>query len=708
MSPRRGRVWRDAAGHLAGYWRALTRHLGAARHSSLVAILLITVLGMCPALAQASPALSWSKPVTIDHQAPFGESWRLQGVSCSSRSLCVAVDRIGQVLTSTDPGAGAAATWSAKAIDVPHELTGVSCALSSLCVAVDAADDVLTSRDPARGAKAGWRAAHVAGGPEEGLDGVSCPSPNLCVAVGAGGHGDLLTSNQPGRGRSSAWSVRRFRRNTSLTSVSCPSVALCVASGDEGDVLVSTDPRRGRAATWSFDHIDGSQLERVSCPSTSLCVAVDEAGNHLTSSDPGRGAHSTWTANRTLSALYAFPEQPTDLACASASLCLTTGLDGSLATSIDPALGASANWTVARPPRGGGYLTGASCVQSLCVVLTSYGRILSSSDAGEASSWAIEDVDGYTPIDSVSCTAVLCAAVDDSGSVFISRDPRAGARSWSRSNIDGDTGIGAVSCVASLCVAVDTRGNALISMDAALGARASWTTHQIDERHGLEGVSCASVHLCVAIDDQDAFATVNPSDGANAGWAAKTVDISSLSLSGIICPSVRLCVASDAEGSVFTSKDAGDGASAHWVGRLVDGKPGGSTGTLTGVSCVLPEACVTTDANTGHAFISTDAAQGALTSWHSSRLPFRLPGEGELAGVSCASLKLCLAFDGLGNVAVTRDLARAGRVRWALQRVDPPRLSAAVHVSGLSDLSCPTVRLCVGVDFEGRVVVGSS
>ena len=67
------------------------------------------------ALAAGSP-LTWGAPVLVDHQAPFGNPDPLYGVSCPSSGLCVAVDRAGNVVTSTNPTGGAAA-WTVTDVD---------------------------------------------------------------------------------------------------------------------------------------------------------------------------------------------------------------------------------------------------------------------------------------------------------------------------------------------------------------------------------------------------------------------------------------------------------------------------------------------------------------------------------------------------------------------------------------------------------------
>ncbi len=138
---------------------------------ALVACMLAAGLWSAPTLA-SPPSLSWSSPMLIDHQQPYTSNRAFAGVSCPSSSLCVAVDRDGNVATSTDPGAAAATSWAVKDVDVNNELTSVSCPSSSFCAAVDYGGDVLTSTDPTGalrlpggsstcGAPRNWRASRA-------------------------------------------------------------------------------------------------------------------------------------------------------------------------------------------------------------------------------------------------------------------------------------------------------------------------------------------------------------------------------------------------------------------------------------------------------------------------------------------------------------------------------------------------------------------
>jgi hypothetical protein len=161
----------------------------------------------------------------------------LDGVSCASVSLCVAVDILGDVVTSTDPTGGASA-WIVTPVEGAqpistisgNPLLGVSCPLASLCVAVDRAGNALTSTDPTGGASA-WSGTYV----NDFLQGVSCPSASLCVVVGAGG---VVASSTDPTGGASTWTVSNVDGNNIFTGVSCASASLCVAVDWDGNVVV--------------------------------------------------------------------------------------------------------------------------------------------------------------------------------------------------------------------------------------------------------------------------------------------------------------------------------------------------------------------------------------------------------------------------------------------------------------------------------------
>jgi hypothetical protein len=258
--------------------------------------------GFCVATENNGRAVSSTDPgAATPTWSPARETGAalVSSISCASTSLCVAVDTDGHAAVSTDPAAGVP-SWSATTIDssspphsypdVPH-LDGVSCPSTSLCVAVDSRGDSVTSTNPAA-ASPNWSTPTAID--SASLSGVSCPSTSLCVAVDEAGR--ALISTDP-TAAIPTWSVPAIVDNsTHLSGISCPSSELCVALGEQG-VSTSTDPT-APTPSWSVSASLGISVElpppRVSCASTSLCAIVDDA-DALLSSDP-TATTPTWSA----------------------------------------------------------------------------------------------------------------------------------------------------------------------------------------------------------------------------------------------------------------------------------------------------------------------------------------------------------------------------------------------------------------------------
>jgi hypothetical protein len=326
----------------------------------------LAALCCCAVIGSAAPAradspLQWSGATNVDG------SHYLHAASCPSPALCVATDgphdttdSAGDVVTSTDP-TGAAGAWTAWNVDAgTADIFGISCPSRSLCVAADSAGNVLTSSDPA-GGQDKWTSTPVDA--TNTLRSVSCPSTSFCAVVGGAGH--VVTSTDPTHG---AWSAAvPVDGSNTLRGLSCPSTSLCVAVDGAGNVVSSTDPTGG-AAQWTVSSVDaGHTLRGVSCPSTSLCVAVDNVGNVLTSTTPTDG--TSWVLTNVDSANILFA-----VSCPSTSLCVAVDVPGNVVTTTNPTGGVAA-WTVAHIS-GAARFYGVSCpTLELCVAVDSGGNV---------------------------------------------------------------------------------------------------------------------------------------------------------------------------------------------------------------------------------------------------------------------------------------------------------------------------------------------
>jgi hypothetical protein len=351
-------------------------------------LLLGALCALCLLVVSAAPAradspFSWSPHVNVDNISP------IDSVSCSSASLCVTSDSEGNVVTSSNPTGGESA-WAPPAWvdDPPEELDGlidVSCTASPslLCAAVNQPGkeaNVVTSTDPTAGATA-WHVESLPGGYSIPW-GISCAASSLCVAVsdeeeGGEEHGPIVLSSTNPTGSKSTWKrVLPLYENMpvgNLFGISCPTTSFCVAVGDVGlggGLFTSNDPT-GTASAWSGAHIDEDSLLGVSCASTSLCVTYNGTGTVFTSTEPAGGL-SKWKPVE-----IDGENELTGISCTSSpsTLCVATDAEGNVITSTNPTGGPSA-WTVTNVDSGN-RLDAVSCAStSLCVAGDGGGNIV--------------------------------------------------------------------------------------------------------------------------------------------------------------------------------------------------------------------------------------------------------------------------------------------------------------------------------------------
>ena len=309
-----------------------------------------------PVLADVPTApgpLLWGDPLPIDLVA-------LNGVSCPSTRLCVAIDASGAVLWSTNP-TGPLGAWHLDDVDAGNDLTGISCPSTTLCVGVDAVGDVVSSIDPT-GGDAAWSVASVdrnVGAPNTDTGGttltraLSCPSTTLCVAVDA--VGDAFVSTDP-TGGSGAWTGAyvdpgRTRGCTTaglgcqppLVGVSCASTALCTAVDFSGDILTTTTPTATTPWTVTATSAQVGSLWALSCPTAGFCAAPDGSGDHVFTFDPA--APAVLDGHAVDDAVYG-------ISCPTAALCLGDaeagdGTSGLLGTADPTARGS--RWSFGPP-----------------------------------------------------------------------------------------------------------------------------------------------------------------------------------------------------------------------------------------------------------------------------------------------------------------------------------------------------------------------
>lgn len=361
---------------------------------------MIAVLAAFALPAGSSAASQWSVMQLPAKQLEGGaDQVPLNGVSCPTEKLCVAVGALDTVAVSQSPTGGrdgwhvSYPTYAEPKQSCLEEegvppascsfprgsLDAVSCATESLCVAVGYEGSVYVSAHPTAGS---WSI----GSPYEGpgaphLTGVSCPSASLCVAASGGNgsaSGRVFTTTSPATGQ---WQSGQLGGSPDLRAVSCATTSVCVAVAKGGRIFVSADPTGG-AGTWrEVGSPTQRDLEGVSCVAAFLCAAGDGGGNILTSTDPVGSDFTETNAGGSV--------QITGVTCPTTTNCVAVDNNGDVLTSANPLDGPTA-WSFenlvpfeAESPDSGQFvgnaLWGASCpATSLCLLVGAKSRIFTS------------------------------------------------------------------------------------------------------------------------------------------------------------------------------------------------------------------------------------------------------------------------------------------------------------------------------------------
>jgi hypothetical protein len=231
----------------------------------------------------------------------IGSSGSLNGVSCPSGSACLAVgessNETGGIAVSLNPETAMVRSGQTLHIIADIVMSSVACPSKKQCLAVghDARGfGVVVALSPTTGAiSSGQRVRTIPGTGGVGLEGVACPSANLCVAVGENSRrtaGVAIPLNPATGAIRHGRSIQNVTRRGVLFDVACPSTTVCLAVGwgaSQPSVAVPIDPRTGAVSKGQSDRSISAQsamLTSVTCTSISLCLAV---GND--SGDPSVG-----------------------------------------------------------------------------------------------------------------------------------------------------------------------------------------------------------------------------------------------------------------------------------------------------------------------------------------------------------------------------------------------------------------------------------
>ncbi len=232
------------------------------------------------ALAEVWNGSSWTVEEPTD--PPGAASTQLNGVSCTSATMCVAAGNAdGSSLIEEWNGT----TWTISSETPNSQLNAVSCTSGNACTAVGYAGSSPNGGPPfaKRWDGSSWTVEPIpapVGVSDARLNGVACTSMTACIAVG--------------NGTADAWdgmswtpqSVPFPLNGSSLASVSCTSASACTAVGSGGVV------ERWDGHSWAIQVVLGSplnglQLNSVSCPSSTACTAVGRLNQPIGPSGSG-------------------------------------------------------------------------------------------------------------------------------------------------------------------------------------------------------------------------------------------------------------------------------------------------------------------------------------------------------------------------------------------------------------------------------------
>jgi hypothetical protein len=498
----------------------------------------------------------------------------------------------------------------------------------------------------------------------------------------------------------------------------CRLLAAAGAAALAAGVLNAGPAAAARAPSWSLVSTPpvkepGGALSAVSCPTPGACSAVGEfdVKTFFTQAPVGEA----WNGARWNKQQMPTPAGTSELfvtgeSCTSASACTAVG-------SVNPFFAPTSlvdrwdgtRWTMQSiriPSRAIGIkLTGVSCWSATgCMAVGQYEvqldegtRWVSMAELWNGSAWTMSQprlsADGV--LSAVSCvSATACVAVGQKG-----RKPSAeiwNGSAWTIPPAPTVRGVlSAVSCTsAGACLAVGSTQRGTTT--GALAERwdgTSWTVVLRSPRSGaqLKAVSCSSAGACTAVGTGSAGALAERWNGST--WAVQPVrGPAGAGLNGVSCSSATACTAvGGAAGVTLAERWNGTG----WTVQPTPNPIEILYAPLSSVSCSSVSACTVAGYYTSVAGSQIPLAE----RWNGRSWAIqRMPGQGDIGGVSCPAATDCEAVGSNGS----RPLAQAWTgTRWVSQRI--PGIAGARSAS-LDAVSCASATACTAV---GRYITHS-
>jgi hypothetical protein len=623
-------------------------------------------------LAERWNGASWAIQPTANPPGALAST--LQGVSCPSASLCIAVGtsydgtRWMNLAESWD-----GTSWTIQPTAQPdgsttNGLIAVSCAATTVCMAVGQATSGGTTVTNTTLVES-WNGTSWSiqptpdSGTDASLDGVSCTAPNACTAVGyviSGNTAAPLAERWDG----ASWTIQTTpnpegAERTYLSAVSCPAFAACTAVGsyaDSGGTHVLAESWDG--ASWAAEatprpaRSSDSSFSGVSCATAAACVAVgfsvpNKGGAGMTLAESWNG--SSWVVEGTHHHAGATGSFLAGVSCAAPGACTAVGAD----LSDLPTMGGVRDVT---PPGTGGAGGGISVTLA---------------EAWNGNSWSLRSTVNpsgalSSSLSAVSCTsATACTAVGGHGTASSDTATLAevwNGKSWTvQHTIDPGTlssELLSVSCVASFCMAVGDSGGGAVTLAEAWNGT-SWSVQS----------------------------TPNPSGATGSSFA------------GVSCTSATQCIA---VGSSFNSSGGEVTLSETWDGAswtiLSTPSPAAAFSYLASVSCKSATACTSVGGDRQDMEGQTTLAESWNgVSWAIQSTPNPAAYGSSLSAVSCTSGSACTAVGSSDSDSRVALAETWDGTSWAIQPTPEP---SGAHASDLSAVSCTAPAACVAVGYR--------
>jgi hypothetical protein len=647
-----------------------------------------------PLIDQRTTSGSWNSRAVIKPEKSLESG--LEGISCGSASSCMAVgyslsSSTHTMLTLSYVWNGT--EWLSRATPNPSgasssRLEGISCSSATSCMAVghyvDGSGMSATLAEKWNGTK--WELQtplNPSGAVEASLHDVSCAAPSDCWSVGESKESGKETISLVEHWNGSAWTIQSLPEPAkSLTSVSCPSASWCMAVGD------GLTTERWNGSTWlrqTASSIGQSpMLKTIFCRNQGACTAVgayQSEGVAVALAEHWDG--SEWTIQSTpdpWALQFEPPAQPATLegvSCESAGGCTAVGGVYGESGNVLPLLESHS-----AVPRANA--EAASAVSSTAATLNA-----SVNPNGDATTYQFE----YGSTTAYGTSAPVPAKEIGSGAKAIEINlPVMGleVNKTYHYRVVAQNSFGAAQS--------EDETFTTLAPCKGTGGKCEWKTQSSPDlshsEYSLAGVSCAGASMCMGVGKDSLAETGNAELWNGTSWVNKLT--LGDSVSGVSCSSTSWCMSVGvAKGSVraFRLKEEGGTWSAE--GYTPPTPSGGSKAALSSVSCNATTACTAV----GSYYVESEAKYKPLverwngTSWSTQSAPNPPSGSAQSAmlAVSCSTSTSCVTA-GTANSAPFAETWNG--TTWSVSTTAVPSPSIEATLEGIS---CTSSTACTAV-----------